>query len=67
MPKDTKKKTSPKTVTSQTATAKQVLASFKTIGARIEIKPRTKLKTKQDMALWYTPGVGTVSAHLAAH
>ncbi len=46
---------------------KQVLASFKALGARIETKGRTKLKTKEDMALYYTPGVGVASTHLAAH
>ncbi len=46
---------------------KQVLAAFKALGARIETKGRTKLKTKEDIALYYTPGVGVASTHLAAH
>lgn len=48
-------------------TPKQVLEAFKALGARIETKGRTKLKTKEDIALYYTPGVGVASSHLAAH
>ncbi len=48
-------------------TPKEVLVAFKKVGARIETKGRVKLKTKEDFALFYTPGVGVVSTHLAAH
>jgi malate dehydrogenase (oxaloacetate-decarboxylating) len=48
-------------------TSKQILAAFKKTGARIETKSRVKMKTKEDFALYYTPGVGTASMHLAAH
>lgn len=46
---------------------KKTLKAFKDAGARVETKGRVKLKTKQDMALYYTPGVGVASRHLAAH
>lgn len=36
-------------------------------GARIETKGRVKLKKKEDISLWYTPGVGAASTHLGAH
>ncbi|MBU0750079.1 NAD-dependent malic enzyme, partial [Patescibacteria group bacterium] len=46
---------------------KAILAAFKKVGPRIETKGRAKLKTKEDIALYYTPGVGVVSSHLAKH
>lgn len=46
---------------------KKILAAYKKAGARIETKGRVKLKTRQDVALFYTPGVGVASRHLAAH
>ena len=46
---------------------KEILKAFKNTGARVETKGRVKLKTKQDIALYYTPGVGVASRHLAAH
>lgn len=46
---------------------KQILKAFMAAGARVETKGRVKLKTKQDIALYYTPGVGVASRHLAAH
>ena len=45
----------------------QILKEFKKVGARVETKGRVKLKNKQDFALFYTPGVGVVATHLAAH
>lgn len=45
--------------------SKQTVAAFKKAGARIETKGRVKMKTKQDFALYYTPGVGAASLHLA--
>ncbi len=45
----------------------EILKRFKSVGARIETKSRVKLKSKEDFALFYTPGVGVVSKHLAAH
>ncbi|MBU1293088.1 NADP-dependent malic enzyme [Patescibacteria group bacterium] len=48
-------------------TPKQILAAFKETGARIETKSRVKLKKLEDLSLYYTPGVGVASEHLAAH
>ena len=47
--------------------SKKILAAFKRQGARIETKARVKLKEKKDFSLWYTPGVGAASLHLAKH
>lgn len=47
--------------------SKKILAAFKKQGARIETKARVKLSGKKDFSLWYTPGVGVASLHLAAH
>ncbi len=46
---------------------KKILAAYRKQGARVETKARTKLKGKADFSLWYTPGVGVASTHLAAH
>lgn len=46
---------------------KEILNAYKTAGARIETKARVKLKTKEDFATYYTPGVGVASRHLALH
>lgn len=45
----------------------KVVKAFKNAGPRIETKGRVKLKTRQDVALYYTPGVGAASRHLAEH
>ena len=46
---------------------KKILAAFKKQGARIETKAKVKLAKKSDFSLWYTPGVGVASLHLASH
>ena len=46
---------------------KKILAAYKKQGARIETKARVKLRGKEDFSLWYTPGVGSASLHLAKH
>lgn len=46
---------------------KKILAAYKKQGARIETKGRVKLRGKSDFSLWYTPGVGIASLHLAKH
>lgn len=48
-------------------TAAQILAAFKNTGARIGTKGRVALKNKDAFALYYTPGVGVASLHLAKH
>jgi malate dehydrogenase (oxaloacetate-decarboxylating) len=63
-----KKVTKPvKKVAAKSKTPKEILVAFKKVGARVETKARVTLKNKQDFALFYTPGVGVVSTHLAAH
>ena len=47
--------------------SKQILAAYKKQGARIETKGRTKLTSKKDFSLWYTPGVGVASLHHSKH
>lgn len=47
--------------------SRKIVTSFKKQGARIETRGRVKLKNKKDIALWYTPGVGAASTHLAKH
>jgi len=46
---------------------KEILARFKKTGARVETKARVALTKKADLSLYYTPGVGVASMHLAAH
>ncbi len=46
---------------------RRILKAYITAGARIETKGRVKLKTKEALALYYTPGVGVASIHLSAH
>ena len=46
---------------------KKVVAAFKKQGARIETRAKVTLKEKKDFSLWYTPGVGAASLHLAKH
>ncbi|HWU24454.1 MAG TPA: NADP-dependent malic enzyme [Candidatus Paceibacterota bacterium] len=48
-------------------TPKEILAVYKNVGARIETSARVRLRTKQDLSLFYTPGVGVASSHLATH
>lgn len=44
---------------------KKLISTYKKQGARIETAARVKLRTKADIAFWYTPGVGVASSHLA--
>ena len=48
-----------------TQTPAHVIAAFKRIGPRIETKGRVKLTNKSALGLYYTPGVGVASLHLA--
>lgn len=45
----------------------KILEAYEKVGGRVETKGKVELTTKEDFALFYTPGVGTVSKHLAAH
>lgn len=44
---------------------KKIITIYKKQGARIGTVAKTKLKTKKDFSLWYTPGVGIAATHLA--
>jgi malate dehydrogenase (oxaloacetate-decarboxylating) len=46
---------------------KKIIAAFKKQGPRIETRAKVSLKEKKDFSLWYTPGVGSASLHLAKH
>ena len=46
---------------------KKILAKFKKTGARIETRGRVSMKRPEDFSLYYTPGVGVASLHLAKH
>lgn len=48
-------------------TPKQVIAAFKKTGARVETRARVKVAKKEDLSLYYTPGVGIASEYLAKH
>jgi malate dehydrogenase (oxaloacetate-decarboxylating) len=43
------------------------IAAHKKYGGKIEVVGKVHLKTRADFSLYYTPGVGAVSAHLATH
>jgi malate dehydrogenase (oxaloacetate-decarboxylating) len=47
------------------ADGKRIVGAYKNAGPRIETKARVRLKNKKDLALFYTPGVGAASRHLA--
>lgn len=49
----------------QKQTSATVLKAFKEVGPRIEVKSRVKLKNKEALSTFYTPGVGHASLHLA--
>lgn len=49
------------------AKAKKILAAYTKQGARLETMARVKLRERKDFSLWYTPGVGIASLHLAKH
>ena len=45
----------------------EILEAYRKVGGRVETKATVTLTSKEDFALYYTPGVGSVSTHLAAH
>ena len=47
--------------------AKDILELYRKVGGRVETKGRVTLTSKEDFALYYTPGVGKVSTHLSQH
>lgn len=44
-----------------------ILATYRKVGGRVETRGKVTLTSKEDFALFYTPGVGKVSMHLAEH
>jgi len=47
--------------------AKLALALHKKLRGKVSVMPKVAVKTKEDLAVVYTPGVGAVSSHLATH
>ena len=47
--------------------AEEILKKYRTVGGRVETRGKVTLKSREDFALFYTPGVGAVSTHLAGH
>jgi malate dehydrogenase (oxaloacetate-decarboxylating) len=46
---------------------KKALAVHKKLRGKISVVPKASVKSKADLAVYYTPGVGTVSTYLAEH
>ena len=49
----------------KTPIGKKALAAHKKVNGKISITNKAPLKSARDLHIWYTPGVGAVSAHLA--
>lgn len=47
--------------------AKKALAVHKKLRGKIEIAPKSQVQSKEDLSIFYTPGVGAVSSYLALH
>ncbi len=45
----------------------KALEAHKKLAGKIEIRSKVKLKTREDLSTFYTPGVGAVSSYLASH
>ncbi|MEJ0053900.1 MAG: malic enzyme-like NAD(P)-binding protein [bacterium] len=45
--------------------SEKILKAYAKQGARIETRGKVRMSAKQDFSLWYTPGVGAASMHLA--
>ena len=43
------------------------LSAHRNLRGKLQIKPKIKLNTKNDLSIYYSPGVGAVSSHLAKH
>lgn len=46
---------------------KQAILAHKKLGGKVEVVPKAKLRTREDLSLYYSPGVGAVSSFLAEH
>ncbi len=47
--------------------AKKALKQHLKLRGKLEIKPKNSLKTKDDLSIYYTPGVGAVSSYIYEH
>src|SRR3989338_2303778 len=45
--------------------SKKSLQAHKKLGGKIEIKSKAPIKNKEDLSIFYTPGVGAVSSAIA--
>ncbi len=45
----------------------RALATHKKLGGKLSVVGKAPLKTKDDLSIFYTPGVGAVSKFLATH
>lgn len=46
---------------------KRALVAHKKLGGKVEVAPKAKLRTREDLSVYYSPGVGAVSSFLAEH
>ena len=51
----------------QSSISKKSLAIHKKLKGKISVTPKAPLRNKNDLNLFYTPGVGAVSSYVAAH
>lgn len=51
----------------QSSISKKALAIHKKLKGKISVTPKAPLRNKNDLNLFYTPGVGAVSSYVAAH
>ncbi len=54
-------------VQKKTSIGNRSLAAHKKLGGKIEVVAKAPLKRREDLSLYYTPGVGAVSSYLAKH
>lgn len=47
--------------------AKKALATHKKLRGKISVVPKAAVKNKEDLSVFYTPGVGAVSSYVAEH
>lgn len=45
----------------------KALEAHRELAGKIEVKSKVKFKTREDLSIFYTPGVGAVSSYLASH
>lgn len=50
-----------------TSIGRRALAAHKKLHGKIAVTPKAPLRSRADLNVYYTPGVGTVSSYVAAH